>query len=397
MSNHSDDPLRYAPKWARHGGHPERPEGTRRPRDPDPSGRRISELIENIGRGAPDEDPGFELPRVPLLGDSDLDDSDSGPARRARGLTIGHFVLAISVAAITAFFVVVWTRTNTSTQGTSTAEADDTEPRLQAAVERRTQGAEQPAWSRARLAIVQAPPGRVDEAIPLGMWVVGAGASASLLISGVPAGSTLSAGRPLAAGYWRLPASELGNAAIRPPRGFAGTIELAVELRLADDSVADHQSLRLTWVAPPEPAPAPPRAVAAPAVAAPAVAAPAFAAPVATDNTPPRGRPSSQATNAPIRRLDREEIAILLKRGEQLVAAGDYGSARLVLQRAAEAGDVNAAFALATTYDPIQLSARRAIGVAPDIVLARTWYEKARAYGSADASRRLEQLASRDR
>ena len=101
--------------------------------------------------------------------------------------------------------------------------------------------------------------------------------------------------------------------------------------------------------------------------------------------------------NAPIRRLDREEIAILLKRGEQLVAAGDYGSARLVLQRAAEAGDVNAAFALATTYDPIQLSARRAIGVAPDIVLARTWYEKARAYGSADASRRLEQLASRDR
>ena len=393
MSNHSDDPLRYAPKWARHGGHPERPEGTRRPRDPDPSGRRISELIENIGRGAPDEDPGFELPRVPLLGDSDLDDSDSGPARR-RGLTIGHFVLAISVAAITAFFVVVWTRTNTSTQGTSTAEADDTEPRLQAAVERRTQGAEQPAWSRARLAIVQPPPGTVDEAIPLGMWVVGAGASASLLISGVPAGSTLSAGRPLAAGYWRLPASELGNAAIRPPRGFAGSIELAVELRLADDSVADHQSLRLTWVAPP--AAAPPPAVAAPAYTAP-VAAPAFAAPVATDNTPPRGRPSSPVINAPIRRLDREEIAILLKRGEQLVAAGDYGSARLVLQRAAEAGDVNAAFALATTYDPIQLSARRAIGVAPDIVLARTWYEKARAYGSADASRRLEQLASRDR
>src|SRR5262245_21626662 len=364
MSNHPDDPLRYAPKWARHGGHPERPEGTRRPRDPDPSGRRISDLIENIGRSAPDDDPAHEWSRVPLLGDPDLDDSDGRPTRRARGrsLTFGHFVLAISVAAITAFFVVVWTRTNPSTQSTSTDE-DATEPRLQAAVERRTQAAEQPAWSRARLAVVQAPPGAVDEAIPLGVWVVGAGANATLLISGVPAGSTLSAGRPLAAGYWRLPASELGNAVIRPPRGFAGAIDLAVELRLADDSVADHQSLRLTWVAPPEPAPAPPPAVAAPAYAAPVaapafaapVAAPAVAAPVATDSTAPRGRPSSQATNAPIRRLDREEIAILLKRGEQLVAAGDYGSARLVLQRAAEAGDVNAAFALATTYDPIQL------------------------------------------
>jgi len=106
----------------------------------------------------------------------------------------------------------------------------------------------------------------------------------------------------------------------------------------------------------------------------------------------PRETPSSQATSAPLRRLDREEIAHLLKRGEELVAAGELGSARLVLQRAAEAGHPNAAFALAITYDPILLEGRRVIGVAPDIAMARAWYEKAQELGSTDASRRLRAI-----
>jgi TPR repeat protein len=67
------------------------------------------------------------------------------------------------------------------------------------------------------------------------------------------------------------------------------------------------------------------------------------------------------------------------------------------LQRAAEAGDPQAAFALATTYDPILLEARRVIGVVPDIAVARAWYEKAKEFGSTDASLRLQLLASRER
>jgi len=110
-------------------------------------------------------------------------------------------------------------------------------------------------------------------------------------------------------------------------------------------------------------------------------------------STAPRETPNSQATSAPLRRLDREEIAYLLKRGEELVAIGELGPARLVLRRAAEAGDPNAAFALATTYDPILLEARRVIGVAPDTAMARAWYERAKEFGSTDASRRLELLA----
>jgi hypothetical protein len=138
-------------------------------------------------------------------------------------------------------------------------------------------------------------------------------------------------------------------------------------------------SLRLTWIGTPETAAAQTTGV---------------AAPVGTDSTAPRETPNSQATSAPLRRLDREEIAYLLKRGEELVAVGELGPARLVLRRAAEAGDPNAAFALATTYDPTLLEALRVIGVAPDTAMARAWYEKAKELGSTDASRRLELLAS---
>jgi hypothetical protein len=245
-------------------------------------------------------------------------------------------------------------------------------------VERGTQGnKEQPISPRARLAILRAPSGSVDDAIPLGVSLAGDNGSASLLISGLPAGSTISTGRPLEAGNWRLLASEIGNATIRPPRGFVGTIDLAVELRLADDAVADRQSLRVMWVGTPESTAAQTTGV---------------AAPVEMDRTAPRETPESQATSAPLRRLDREEIAYLLKRGEELVAAGQLGPARLVLRRAAEAGDSGAAFALAITYDPILLRGRVVIGVAPDDAMARAWYEKAKELGSMDASRRLEAI-----
>jgi hypothetical protein len=116
------------------------------------------------------------------------------------------------------------------------------------------------------------------------------------------------------------------------------------------------------------------------------------AEPVGTDNTAPGETPNSHATSATPRRLDREEITYLLKRGEELVAAGQLGPARLVLRRAAEAGDPNAAFALAITYDPILLRGRVVIGVAPDDAMARAWYEKAKELGSIDASRRLEAI-----
>ena len=56
------------------------------------------------------------------------------------------------------------------------------------------------------------------------------------------------------------------------------------------------------------------------------------------------------------RALDREEINLLTKQGEQFAAAGDLVTARILFQRAAEAGDGNAAVALGGTYDPTELA-----------------------------------------
>jgi TPR repeat protein len=96
---------------------------------------------------------------------------------------------------------------------------------------------------------------------------------------------------------------------------------------------------------------------------------------------------------APAPELDPEQRAALLKRGQQLAASGDIAAARLTLRPAAEARDAQAALALGATYDPIVLRSLGIFGVTPDVALARSWYEKAKAYGSAEAPRRLDMLA----
>ena len=92
------------------------------------------------------------------------------------------------------------------------------------------------------------------------------------------------------------------------------------------------------------------------------------------------------------RQLDAQEIVLLLKRGKDLIAAGDIAAARIVLRKAAEANDAEAALGLAATYDPIVLRELKVYGFMPDAAMARVWYEKATALGSLAAPRRLEML-----
>jgi hypothetical protein len=96
-----------------------------------------------------------------------------------------------------------------------------------------------------------------------------------------------------------------------------------------------------------------------------------------------------------LRAMDRDELAGLVKRGQALLGEGDIASARLLLRRAAEAGDAEAALMLATTYDRAELAKLKVIGVAPDHAQAKAWYTKAVEHGSAEAVRRLQQLAQR--
>jgi hypothetical protein len=98
-----------------------------------------------------------------------------------------------------------------------------------------------------------------------------------------------------------------------------------------------------------------------------------------------------------IHHLDASEVASLLKRADALIASGDVAAARLVLRRAAEAGDARAAMMLAGTYDPIVLEKLGVRGIVPDLGLARSWYEKAKRFGASEASSQLDRLANRQR
>jgi len=140
------------------------------------------------------------------------------------------------------------------------------------------------------------------------------------------------------------------------------------------------------------PAATPPAAT-PPAAPAPVAAAPPAAAPVAAP--PPAPVPELMIPGDAIRHLDPNEIASSLRRADDLIASGDLAAARLVLRRAANAGDAHAAMRLAGTYDPVILEKLGVHGFVPDVAMARVWYEKAKKFGSAEASQRLELLASK--
>jgi hypothetical protein len=111
-----------------------------------------------------------------------------------------------------------------------------------------------------------------------------------------------------------------------------------------------------------------------------------------TLQTRPQSPDESPIIAAPVRRLDREELATLMRRAKGLLAAGDIPSARLLLERAANAQDANAAFMLGQTYDPQMLGTQDARKIKSDPATARAWYQQAAQLGSAEAQRRLGQL-----
>jgi len=120
----------------------------------------------------------------------------------------------------------------------------------------------------------------------------------------------------------------------------------------------------------------------------------ADAAPVRVSTVAVHARPADGADPAA---LAPDEIAQLVRRGEDSLAQGDIAAARLILGRAAEAHDARAALSLGTTFDPVVLRQLHAIGFRPDIAQARAWYERAAGYGSSEAAQRLAALPHLER
>jgi len=124
-----------------------------------------------------------------------------------------------------------------------------------------------------------------------------------------------------------------------------------------------------------------------------ATSVPVLVAPKAAETVVVAPAPSQHANDRRPLRLDSEEIAILVKRGNDFLAGGDIAAARLLLRRAAEAGSAEGALALGTTFDPIALKRLGAIGAIADLAQARQWYQCAAELGSSAASQQLAGLA----
>jgi hypothetical protein len=201
----------------------------------------------------------------------------------------------------------------------------------------------------------------------------------------------------------------------QPPAG--GSVIAAVEPVAAHDSdpwpknvempqVPTPQVHTARAVAPQEPAPqelvsqAPASSEVSPQpAAAPVTVVPERAAQRAEGAETSQPRASAEqvppAPPAVTRILGQAEIDLLVKQGQQFVAAGDFATARLLFQRAAEAGNAFAALALGASYDPVVLSSLGVRGVDADVNKARAWYEKAKELGEPEAINRLDVLARR--
>jgi len=94
-------------------------------------------------------------------------------------------------------------------------------------------------------------------------------------------------------------------------------------------------------------------------------------------------------------RLSAPEIAELLARGDVLFGTGDLAAARTFYERAADAGDAQAAVRLGETYDPSFLDRAHLRGVRGNVVMALAWYRRARDLGAAEAEVLLNSLEAK--
>jgi hypothetical protein len=201
--------------------------------------------------------------------------------------------------------------------------------------------------------------GFANEPLPLGVSLSHALGRETVTLAGLAAGTILSVGTPLGYTGWQVSARDIGNAVVHAPKDFVGIMDAAIDLHSASDRLLDSRFIRLEWT---------------PRKAAPSTSRPEPSAP----------SPAIQTA------LDPEQTALV----SHFLKNGDVASARILLKRAATAGNAEAALELGMTFDPVFLAERGILGSASDVAQARAWYQQAMKLGSTEASRRLERLAS---
>ena len=111
---------------------------------------------------------------------------------------------------------------------------------------------------------------------------------------------------------------------------------------------------------------------------------------------PPKALPNGPKLARPALGPEAHARALrLVKKGDEQLAEGGVAQARLLYERAAEAGLAHGAMALAATYDAVELERLGVRGLKPDHEAARRWYERARQLGAAEAGERLRRLGAK--
>lgn len=113
-------------------------------------------------------------------------------------------------------------------------------------------------------------------------------------------------------------------------------------------------------------------------------------APPASAVAPQAARPAAQQAPG----LPPPVVAMLMKRGNDMLAIGDVSGARLMFGKAAASGSSAAMTAMGRTFDPAVLSS---IGphLLPNPDMASDWYNRAATAGDGEAPDLLRQLQQR--
>jgi hypothetical protein len=233
-----------------------------------------------------------------------------------------------------------------------------------------------------------------NEPLPLTVVVEHSRKDEVLLFTGLVAGTRLSAGTLTGASTWRLSPDKLAGLYLYPPKDFVGVMNTAVDLIGADKRLLDSRAVQLKWISK-QTNPAPAQAtVPAPAAAAALAPAPVRAAEAATVLATTGEQIGVRAPRpTAVEPIDPGEVDLLMQQGRQALTGGDISAARVAFRRLADAGNAEAALALAQTYDPFYLARHNVIGLSGDRTTAKELYERARELGSTEADRMMAPLS----
>jgi hypothetical protein len=168
-----------------------------------------------------------------------------------------------------------------------------------------------------------------------------------LVLSGLPAASTLTGASKLSSDSWLLAGDAVSQLEITVPEWSTSLLEIDVELRRTNGVMAARTK---AWVFVPPPA------------------------------SPEKAK------------LDETAVKDLTQRAEQLLARGDVVAARMLYERAADMGSGQAAMSLGATYDPRRLWSLGVFGMVGSKDRARQWYQRADQLGHPEAKERIRAL-----